>query len=58
MIHGLKSAIGGLSLTITTEVHAGESVTAYVTANDEWVAEAYLETDYSKIHTERFQKQL
>lgn len=31
------------------EVHAGESVTAYVTADDEWIAEAYLDTDYSTI---------
>jgi type I restriction-modification system DNA methylase subunit len=31
------------------EIHAGESVTAYVTADDEWVAEAYLETDYSTL---------
>ena len=37
------------------EVHAGESVTAYVTANDEWVAEAYLETDYSKITQSDFE---
>lgn len=38
------------------EVHAGESVTAYVTDEDEWVAEAYLETDYSKITREDFEK--
>lgn len=31
------------------EVHKGRSVTAYVTAEDEWVAEAYLETDYSNL---------
>ncbi len=31
------------------EVHAGESVTKNVTAADEWCAEAYMETDYSKI---------
>ncbi len=31
------------------EVHAGESVTKKVTAADEWCAEAYMETDYSKI---------
>lgn len=31
------------------EVHPGESVTAMVTAKDEWVAEAYMETDYSKL---------
>lgn len=28
------------------EVHAGESVIQTVTANDEWCAEAYMETDY------------
>ena len=28
---------------------AGLSVTKSVTANDEWCAEAYMETDYSKI---------
>ena len=31
------------------EVHAGESVTRAVTAADEWCAEAYMETDYSKL---------
>lgn len=31
------------------EVHAGESVLQYVTPQDEWCAEAYMETDYSKI---------
>ncbi|MDR2173471.1 MAG: N-6 DNA methylase [Burkholderiales bacterium] len=31
------------------EVHAGESVTQAVTADDEWVAEAYMETDYEKV---------
>jgi hypothetical protein len=29
------------------EVHAGESVMQRVTADDEWSAEAYIETDYS-----------
>ncbi|HBR2661804.1 N-6 DNA methylase [Klebsiella pneumoniae] len=37
------------------EIHPGESVTAYVTAADEWIAEAYLETDYSKITKEDFE---
>ncbi|MFK7866159.1 MAG: class I SAM-dependent DNA methyltransferase [Alphaproteobacteria bacterium] len=37
------------------ETHKGESVTAYVTADDEWCAEAYLETDYSKITREDFE---
>lgn len=31
------------------EVHAGESVMQQVTPVDEWCAEAYMETDYSKI---------
>jgi len=39
-----------------SEVHAGESVTAYVTADDEWIAEAYLETDYSTIKKEDFEE--
>ena len=40
------------------EVHAGESVTAYVTAEDEWVAEAYMETDYSTLTREDFECEL
>jgi type I restriction enzyme M protein len=31
------------------EVHAGESVMQAVTAADEWCAEAYMETDYTKL---------
>lgn len=31
------------------EVHAGESVMARVGPDDEWVAEAYMETDYSTL---------
>ena len=31
------------------EVHAGESVMQKVNALDEWCAEAYIETDYSKL---------
>lgn len=31
------------------EVHVGESVTARVGPEDEWVAEAYMETDYSTL---------
>jgi type I restriction-modification system DNA methylase subunit len=38
------------------EVHTGESVTAYVDADDEWVAEAYLETDYAKITKREFEQ--
>lgn len=38
------------------EVHAGESVLMKVSATDEWCAEAYMETDYSKISREDFEK--
>lgn len=31
------------------DIHAGDSVMQKVTENDEWCAEAYMETDYSKI---------
>lgn len=31
------------------EVHAGASVTTYLSADDEWVAEAYMETDYTDL---------
>jgi type I restriction-modification system DNA methylase subunit len=37
------------------EVHAGKSVTQKVTGEDEWCAEAYMETDYSKITQEMFE---
>ncbi|WP_248290966.1 HsdM family class I SAM-dependent methyltransferase [Pseudoalteromonas arctica] len=37
------------------EVHAGESVLNYVNADNEWVAEAYLDTDYSKITKDDFE---
>lgn len=37
------------------EVHPGESVLQKVTAEDEWCAEAYMETDYSKITQETFE---
>jgi hypothetical protein len=36
------------------EVHPGESVTAYVDADSEWIAEAYMETDYSTITEDDF----
>ncbi len=38
------------------EVHAGESVVARVGPEDEWVAEAYMETDYSSLTQEDFAK--
>jgi type I restriction enzyme M protein len=37
------------------EVHPGESVLQKVTADDEWCAEAYMETDYSKITHAEFE---
>ena len=36
----------------------GLSVTKKVTADDEWLAEAYMETDYSKLNQDDFQKVL
>jgi len=41
---------------INREVHAGESVTRTVTADDEWIAEAYMETDYSKLTQKDFEE--
>jgi type I restriction enzyme M protein len=41
---------------INREVHIGESVLKKVTANDEWCAEAYMETDYSIIDKTRFEE--
>jgi len=38
------------------EVKAGECVTQYVTAADEWCAEAYMETDYSTITKADFER--
>jgi type I restriction enzyme M protein len=40
------------------EVHPGESVTAMVDADDEWVAEAYMETDYSTLKKEDLERVL
>ena len=40
------------------EVHAGEAVMQRVTADDEWVAEAYMETDYSKLGKDDLEKVL
>lgn len=37
------------------EVHAGESVMKKVTEADEWCAEAYMETDYSKLTNKDFE---
>lgn len=38
------------------EVHAGESVTAYVDADSEWIAEAYMETDYTTLKKSDFEE--
>lgn len=38
------------------EIHAGESIMHAVTGDDEWCAEAYMETDYSKIDKEYFER--
>lgn len=38
------------------EVRTGECITAYVTAADEWCAEAYMETDYSKLTQTDFER--
>ncbi|MGL5948921.1 MAG: HsdM family class I SAM-dependent methyltransferase [Aeromonas sp.] len=40
------------------EVHAGESVMQQVGAEDEWCAEAYIETDYSQLTQEVFEADL
>jgi type I restriction enzyme M protein len=38
------------------EVHAGESVMHKVGPSDEWCAEAYIETDYSKLDQPQFER--
>lgn len=40
------------------EVHPGESVIQMVSANDEWCAEAYMETDYSILSSDDFDAEL
>ncbi|OFM34192.1 class I SAM-dependent DNA methyltransferase [Corynebacterium sp. HMSC072A02] len=40
------------------EVHPGQSVMQQVTAEDEWVAEAYMETDYGSLTEADFEKVL
>jgi len=39
-----------------SEVNKGESITAYIGPEDEWIAEAYLETDYSKLTRKDFEE--
>ena len=43
---------------INQEERPGQCVRACVTAEDEWCAEAYLETDYSQLTEDNFKKQL
>ncbi|HHK8568112.1 TPA: class I SAM-dependent DNA methyltransferase [Vibrio parahaemolyticus] len=45
-----------LEMYNNNEVHVGESVTAYVDADDEWIAEAYMETDYNALAREDFEE--
>lgn len=45
-----------LGLYLNREKEVGLSVLQAVTAQDEWCAEAYMETDYSKITAEHFSK--
>lgn len=40
------------------EVHAGESVTKQVGPDDEWCAEAYLETDYATLSRSEFEQEV
>ncbi len=45
-----------LNLYLTRTSKPGYSVVKKVTADDEWLAEAYMETDYSALDTEDFEK--
>ena len=47
-----------LRLYRNRETKIGLSVTKEVTANDEWLAEAYMDTDYSKLNQKDFKKVL
>ena len=47
-----------LDLYTNRKTEIGYSVTKKVTAEDEWLAEAYMDTDYSKLKEEDFQKVL
>ena len=49
---------GWLNAYRNREVVEGESVTAEVGPNDEWCAEAYLETDYSTLSVSDFEKEV
>ena len=47
-----------LELYRKRKTELGLSVTKKVTADDEWLAEAYMETDYSKLNQDDFQNVL
>lgn len=47
-----------LSLYLNNKEEVGFSVTKKVTAEDEWCAEAYMETDYSKLSKKEFERYL
>lgn len=47
-----------LSLYFGRKAEKGVSIVRKVTANDEWLAEAYMETDYSSLNQASFQKVL
>ena len=47
-----------LSLFKNGDVEAGLSAKEYVTADDEWLCEAYMKTDYNKLCAADFQKSL
>ncbi|MCW7460412.1 SAM-dependent methyltransferase [Leptospira bandrabouensis] len=47
-----------LSLYRNRSTMKGKSITKVVNADDEWLAEAYMETDYSKLNPDEFQKVL
>jgi hypothetical protein len=44
-----------LDLYINRKTEVGYSVTKQVNASDEWLAESYMDTDYSKLKEEDFQ---
>lgn len=47
-----------LDLYFNRETEKGVSITKEVTSSDEWLAEAWMETDYSKLNSDDFQKVL
>ena len=47
-----------LDLYFSRRSEIGYSITKEVTAEDEWLAEAYMETDYFNLNSDDFQKVL